>query len=398
MDTLNRELINEYKESWPLICDEWIDDGLFLWFSYLHQNGLYRLKKGERSAEFVSNFPNQERMGFRLYKSIAETHNKLVFAPGSATEIAIYDKTNGSIKMIPFDLKVCQRKNWCMECSKFWSAMAYDGFVYLFGRGYPGIICLNVDTYEIDYIIKWVNDVETITDKESRQGYLYNGVKVGDEVYFGLNCSDALFSFSLKTQEYTLHELGTGINGFKGIAFDGNAIWITPSFQDNVVRYDIKSSHSLVVDVSEHIDRDASGSPFATPVVLGNSIMVFPMMGKHVLMIDRQSLSVTKCDELQSLFETPKRSVIGSLDGMNASEVLDDNRILFINGNDASWVMFSLENGIEKRFHVTADKNQSMKICSRLIFEQQWGKKSFWNEGEVHSLDCFCSYLGCERE
>ncbi len=139
------EYENAYRKLWFDFAVE-VDDSL--WFAANNLNGIFKANKETGESQFITKFPQYPNYAVRLYVACTLVKRKIVFAPCNAKEVAIYDLDKKELNMIPLDKRDIEH----CKSALFFAAFEYEGFAYLIGMCYPGILKIDVSTYELNVI------------------------------------------------------------------------------------------------------------------------------------------------------------------------------------------------------------------------------------------------------
>ena len=202
------------------------DDGR-IWMSLLNRNGICEVDKETGYARIVKIFEEEALNKEGLYWCVEKAGQYLVFAPGAAEKIAIYDTCQDSLSYIPLRTagENCRQNQ---SEIKFCSMFRYGADVYLQGYSYPAIVRINMKTMETTYITDWVEEVDADIPKGDLDGYFSHGYIVGgDYVLFPMGCISAVLQLDLKTADTKVIKLKTSMKGIGGLfSPDGNCVWM----------------------------------------------------------------------------------------------------------------------------------------------------------------------------
>lgn len=180
----------------PLIFENVLDDGKSFWFTEYHYNALFRMEKGLWEAKLVGVFPQEELQKARLYTSMTQCNGKLYFAPFTADEIAEYDPERDIFRKIPLKLPgKSNGRQW--EYEKFFRVVSVRERMYFIPYHYPGILCYDTKTGDLNCFDDWVEEIENI--REGSFGYFVEYEVYGDELLLPCACADAVVIFHVIT-------------------------------------------------------------------------------------------------------------------------------------------------------------------------------------------------------
>mgnify|MGYP002511448947 CR=1 FL=1 len=119
------------EEEVPFLFENCVEVNGYLWFPIVDFNGLAKMNLVSGGIEYVGQFPEEPYSGVRLYTSMLLDGKKIIFIPGSAERISIFDTENNAFQTIelPDDIKALDL--YGSDC-KIACAELYKGYLYLF--------------------------------------------------------------------------------------------------------------------------------------------------------------------------------------------------------------------------------------------------------------------------
>lgn len=190
-------------------------DGEYLFFSARDFNGFFRLKKGEKYAEWLGRFPGEAPWHKGLHFKIVEYGGKLFFTPFSGHGIHIYDLEKKDLRFYPLHGE---------RTYSFSNAIEIDGKIYL--------IPLNLRTpfvvYDINSGNAWEDDgfwpylrnSSGLNEKHFIGGF---GCTAADEkIYITIVGLEAVICYDIRSKRLCLKKLGfmpRGIHYFDGLFY-----------------------------------------------------------------------------------------------------------------------------------------------------------------------------------
>ena len=110
-----------------------------IWMALKNRNGICEIDKKTLCGKIIKNFESESLADIDLYSHIEKVRNTLIFTPGMAEKIAVYNLDLQSLSYI--SLKILDR---CYKENpfdiKFWNTLQYQSDIYMFGYSYPAII------------------------------------------------------------------------------------------------------------------------------------------------------------------------------------------------------------------------------------------------------------------
>ncbi|MCI8968172.1 MAG: hypothetical protein HFH75_11395 [Lachnospiraceae bacterium] len=174
------------------------------WFAAGNINGLFAANLVTGEAIFLKRFSKAKEWRKCLYECCVKYANKILFAPGLADNIAIYDVEEDELIEIPLV------SNMLIPDVKVISIVQYDNFCFLIGNITPVIICVNLLNNDISYDYN-IFDVKEFADELIMDGYWWDKDIIKKENSF-IVVSHKLciyLEYDIKTRNAELHRLNT---------------------------------------------------------------------------------------------------------------------------------------------------------------------------------------------
>jgi hypothetical protein len=229
-----------------LALDDLYDDGMYYWFVPLKCNALFRMDKNTWKPEFMGNFPGESLHVWRLYSAVTAYGDRLIFAPGSAEEIAEYDRSTGSFRKIPLPQpsaahKKAHEKKRPTPYFKFIAAVQFRNLSFFIPASFPAIIRYDAVTGAIDCFDDWIEPLSAFLDYDSMLrfiSYFWRDIcVVGTKILAATPNGNAVLEFDTETCKSSVHEVGSKRCKYAGICFDGRSYWLAPRHDGPVVRW-----------------------------------------------------------------------------------------------------------------------------------------------------------------
>lgn len=265
----------------PLRINKFFDDGDYKWFTSLDYNGVYRIKNGKKEVEFIGYFEKEPLSKSNLYIDIVAYKNKLVFVPGTADVISVYEKDTMKWITIHFELDESKKKKY--KSNKFGLGIRYKNFIFMFGSSYPVILKLNMETYEINYFYDWSEEIYV---NDSNECY-FNMAKIiqNNIAFVPMINTNAILELDMESCNIKLHRIKVEAEGFAGITYDGSNYWILPRKNGNVFKWNKEDGNAT--EYRNLPQEFTAGSyKFQNIVYSNNKILLFSYTANMNISID----------------------------------------------------------------------------------------------------------------
>lgn len=314
-------------EEIPLVFENFIQVGDDYWFTGFNINGLFRLDPKTWKADFMGCFP-AEKDWRRLFFSICQYKNLLIFAPLSAEQIAIYRMDTSEFISIPLQEPQKLTKSQMQPSTvqgeflnvpyykyrKFLVCAAYNGYAFLFPCTYPAVIKIHLETFEIEYLYEPITELQKII-KHPQSYYFRKGEQQGNIITLWYVAANAFVEFNMDTCQFKICGFVNDNETYVETVCDDTDYWLFPKDIDGKVKRISKEfQKNSFIDLSEGDIFEKL--PYLYAVDAGNDIYAFPSTAKHVIKIGKKQ----NCAK--------------------AFSILDSENVLTHSGSAASWQFF----------------------------------------------------------
>ena len=210
----------------------WIKDKIYFFSRYW--NALYAVNIKLGITEFISIMPEEDITAVRLCAGIMYYNEKLILVPMTAKKIWIYDLKKNSWKGL--ERKYMTDGNPHKEMFR---AIEYKNNFFLVGSNYPGIIRLNPDNYELEYLRAPYAFLESVKS-ESECYFRTDHLLVGNHLFLASCLNHFVLCLDLDTFDFKWLEVGERGFQYSGIAWDGEYYWLSPRRGTPVIKWDGK--------------------------------------------------------------------------------------------------------------------------------------------------------------
>ena len=213
-----------------------------IWFSSGSYNGLYRYNLCDKRTERVLSFPNERQKQGYLYYKICKYQQKLIFIPCWANYLSIFDLESKKLKQIEIPHFSKQNKAY----SDFMEGIVYRDLLYVIGYTYPGIIKVNLKTYEIKkvYVVK--------ESAKSSEGIFFGSRVTNIDNFLYIPCcyKNAILRYDMNTDNITFFEIGEKSNQYSQIVKDNQKNYLLTRNTNEVFLWDEEDYSCIKLDVN----------------------------------------------------------------------------------------------------------------------------------------------------
>lgn len=123
--------------------------------SAYEKNGLYEVNIKTGECTFLGNF-KEKALKRGLHSKAVRIKNKVFFVPDAADSIAVYDIEMQDISSISLPIITAGKNRFYSADMKFIDALQQGNFLWLIPSTFPGVLRLNLITYEYTLFDSWI--------------------------------------------------------------------------------------------------------------------------------------------------------------------------------------------------------------------------------------------------
>lgn len=157
-------------------------------------NGLFKVDLNEKTCEYIHFFMDEPALIENLYTNIVEYKDKLIFIPGSAENLVIFDPTKDEYKTIKV---ISDRLNGWDHYEKYAGCVEHNGKLYFPGERYSFVLKLDPNTGETTFID--IPDEESVWTRHAI-------IKEGGIIKVPSSNTSRLLTFNLQTEKVHIQE------------------------------------------------------------------------------------------------------------------------------------------------------------------------------------------------
>ena len=343
-----------------------------IWFTSLDYNGLYRYNLDEKKTERIGDFTYEPFEQVGLFIKICRYKNNLIFVPQYSKRIYIYIIDIGIFKDIQIP-KLTEN----LSGPYFFEAVVFEKYIYMMGAMYPGILKVNLETYEVEVIDWWLKKLQSevrINTNElllGREGALqYNN--------FWIPCyqCNRVLEFNLETDEFHLHEVGRKENRYARMIKSGDRfVLVTYNSEDicRIVFWDSSSGsyEEVQVDIKACVDRCI--------IEFLDNIWLFSLSSNEIYCIDIREKRI----DFNSVPDVPKI-------GIEFAKAVNDG-LFFFDYITQAWYKINNLGAIEKIAEGIQEGLNKDELEE--LFLKEVSKDKLIYENRYHSLEFLMKYV-----
>lgn len=263
-------------------------DENYIWMLNSYLKSTFKLSRRDRSVEHVDiSLPENGWMPLPVKKD-----NFIYFPPLKADNIVICSEEEKSFREIPFKTIKLKENAY----GSFYTAVAYDRYVYFTPARYPAIMRLDTLTDEVTYYSDWVEPLSKLTN-DPIEAFFFQPLIVGSSIWLASCCSNAVVEFDMETLKSKVYKVGKKENQYIGLCFDGENFWLNPIHDTNLVKW-----NNLTGETAEFkLDNKGARYAFLQPIYKGGYVWVLPCFSAHAYKIDPRTLNISIADEFESV-------------------------------------------------------------------------------------------------
>ena len=313
-----------------------------MWFSAVEFNGLFQYDMVEKCLKWKGEFPNEWREGRYRYCSCIEYQRKLFFAPYAAKEIAIYDMESGKFDKLAI-------KDYGVSSQKIYATVKYGKKWFCFGARIPAVLCVDLETYEIEYYEKMHAELVPFFTNTEIAILNRDVIAEGDVCWLVCGRANIVVEFHMDSMTYAFHRVGKSENYYAGMRRMGNEFYLFPRNKANVVCWDYKKKTEYEVLPAE--GEECVANAYSNSCVYGDEMFLFAYLGQWNARIKKGEKAVETLKDMQEY----AKSAILKVDMENFSEqkiswaYSDEKSVYFFSFMNKTLYIRNMQTGEEER-------------------------------------------------
>lgn len=153
-----------------------------------------------------------------LFYAAATAGDYVVLFPGRVRKLGLYNIRTQEFEYLDYEVVKRNSKKKFLEDNAFFYSVVNGENVFAFGATYPGILKLNVNTKEVEYITDWIEELENCLKEDNHEEYFCGqAVTMEANAYIPTSVRDIILKLQMDTGNVELIHLGEGIDSLCGM-------------------------------------------------------------------------------------------------------------------------------------------------------------------------------------
>lgn len=261
-----------------------VSEGNQAWFVHMEYNALFETDVESGKCKYLGYIPQEEICMHWLYVNMKKYGNYLVLAPFMANDIALYDiEKNIYIKI---ELKKYQGNDLK---EKFSDLIIYKNKIFFIPMVYSAIVCLDMDTLNVEYIEDIVNDIEL---RRLNQRYNFNKpIQQKEVLWIGCFATNCIIEYHMDTCKYIFHKVQKCQKGMSGIAYQNGEFWMVQFPQYRIVSWNLYTKEERIYDKFP-LGFEGRIYPFSHIVCDKQRILLLPEQANMILSLNLKTKTI----------------------------------------------------------------------------------------------------------
>lgn len=259
-----------------------------IWFSANEFNGLFHMDLKTKKVVNHGCFIDENMSQINLYHNVVKYHNKLIFIPFYANDIAEYDLSTGAITKVPID--------HISYPYKYRTSILHDNWLYLLPLGNAPLLKYNLNTNEVISLNKWQEEIEKhILNYANGYSIFSCSYFINNKIYAPLGLENVLFEFDLKDESIKTYQVGQH-SGYIDMQFDGENFWLLPREKAPIVivQWNINTKEQKYFNYDEYFSEYLIDKiPFSSSIITNGKLWIF---SRESLRIVKQNMYNKGCE------------------------------------------------------------------------------------------------------
>lgn len=315
-----------------------------IWFATIEFNGLFKYNTETEQLSWKGRFPEEGyEMQYR-YSGCVTYNNKLFFPPYLAKEFAVFDIKTETFEKIPV-------ADYDIKGPKTYGRAQYKNKLFCFGASIPAIICLNMDTYELEYYEELYKEISPYFVDETA-AIINRDVIIEDNICWLVSGrTNIVVEFHMDTLEYKIHRVGSENNYYAGMKkFDGK-FYLWPRNAANIVCWDNKNN--IEYEILTDNQSECVANAYSNACIYDDELWLFAFKGQYIG-------KIKKGTDVVELVEDMSEYAISEVFNVDANEFSeqkiswaysDENYIYYFSYMNKTLYIKDMKNGtITKRY------------------------------------------------
>lgn len=350
---------------------------------FSHQ--LYKLDLKDGKIEKVLVFPGSAEDRKLCYSDIIRVKNKFILVPGWAEDVYIYDiQTKQGIKIV---LSESQK-----HLRKFDKGIEYEGKLFLVPAGYPAIVSIDLDNFEIHEFKECIQSF--LLDEPSKLMFSWGFIKREQYLYLASCNESRILIFNMEDGSYKIKEIGDYPYGYCRIIYDGKYFWLGGYNTNHIVRWDETTDE--IKEFTFPIDQKPSEEWYFSSSIIeyGDEIILFYGFSANIVFMNKITGECRKSKRAERAFIKTQRDFEENQGGFMCVYPLDTDTILLFDWKNDNLHTWNIDDNSFKHYPCRMDRKEMLDMEKHFI-EKYWtinGTPRYLAENIV-SITQFVDYI-----
>ena len=224
----------------------------------------------------------------RSYGSMALVGRRIYLIPLCDRMLFQFDVDSEEFEEIKIDSEVIENKTIL-----FMAIGVYHKYLFVMGISVPAVLRVNTENNHIDYITDWKFTVEKQIFDSKDAYFRKQSVVIEDKLYVPFCNANAVLEIDCNTLKTVIHSMGGEKQGYSGICFDGESLWLSPRKNGSIKKWNL---HINQVDAISIFGLEELGDTLTYVGIVLNrdKKILLPNMNKQDMTIEVDDVEVLK--------------------------------------------------------------------------------------------------------
>lgn len=254
--------------------------------SAMEFNGLFKVDLENGECTFLQFFLEEKRDQQRLFAKALKYQNKVIFIPGAAEKLAVYDWTKNAIYYKVVLSKDDTTPALFNRFYKFTEALIKGNILYLIPSTYRAIVLVNLESWVVSEI-----QIDTSEKFMFRKGMC----EVDSSVFIPSVINNLVLEFNYCTLKVTIHHVGESNQGCWSICNCNGLFYLAPKSKGGILRWNKESG---IVEELNDYPLHFKGNDFLFSKIYAreDSLYVIPVYANIFLKINTNNCRMQELD------------------------------------------------------------------------------------------------------
>ncbi len=233
-----------------------------------------------------------------------------------------------------------------------------DNYLFLIGCSYPAIVRLNIDTFDVDYIMGWRKDIDVRSDDANESVFFVSRQYVikDNNLYIPFASVPAVLKINIETLQEEIINIDDDHGGYSCVcSLCEDKLLLAGAYEKRKWIYIWNESLGKIENKVYYQDVEAEFSVLNMLQADNGDVYIFPWQNRSDLDLDIYLLGKDEKELSCTNLLQPCEERVWTDEIVHASWK-DNNTLLFVTGRDLLWHEYNTKTGEHSKYKVEIDE------------------------------------------